>query len=138
MTGGARTRGRNSRPAIAARAPSLARVRNVVFTAADVHYAAAHYYDPTRAQFHDFEPFWEFVAGPIHAGTAAPLPMDNTLGPQVVFSKGAEPGQTLSPLAGLQFFGQLDVDAQSRTLSVQLKDASGTAIYRQTLQPRRA
>ncbi|WP_428000644.1 alkaline phosphatase D family protein [Acidovorax sp.] len=114
------------------------RVRNVVFTAADVHYAAAHYYDPTRAQFHDFEPFWEFVAGPIHAGTAAPLPMDNTFGPQVVFSKGAELGQTLSPLAGLQFFGQLDVDAQSRTLSVQLKDASGTAIYRQTLQPRRA
>lgn len=114
------------------------RVRNVVFTAADVHYAAAHYYDPARAQFGDFEPFWEFVAGPIHAGTASPLPMDNTFGPQVVFSKGAPPGQTLSPLAGLQFFGQLDVERQSRALTVQLKDASGAAIYRHTLQPRRA
>lgn len=114
------------------------RVRNVVFTAGDVHYAAAHYYDPARAQFRDFEPFWEFVAGPIHAGTAAPLPMDNTFGPQVVFSKGAPPGQTLSPLAGLQFFGQIDVDARSQELTVQLKDASGEAIYRQTLEPRRA
>lgn len=114
------------------------RIRNVVFTAGDVHYAAAHHYDPARAQFRDFEPFWEFVAGPIHAGTAAPLPMDNTFGPQVVFSKGAPPGQTLSPLAGLQFFGQIDVDAGSQTLTVQLKDASGQAIYRQTLEPRRA
>lgn len=114
------------------------RVRNVVFTAGDVHYAAAHYYNPARAQFRDFEPFWEFVAGPIHAGTAAPLPMDNTFGPQVVFSKGAPPGQTLSPLAGLQFFGQIDVDARSQALTVQLKDASGEAIHRQTLEPRRA
>ncbi len=114
------------------------RIRNVVFTAADVHYAAAHYYDPARAQFRDFEPFWEFVAGPINAGTASPLDMDNTFGPQVVFSKGAPPGQVLSPLAGLQFFGQLDVDARSQALTVQLKDASGNAIYRQTLAPRRA
>ena len=32
---------------------------------ADVHYCAAHEYHPTRAKFTDFDPFWEFVAGPL-------------------------------------------------------------------------
>ena len=32
------------------------------------HYPA-HYYDPARAGFQDFYPFWEFVSGPIHAST---------------------------------------------------------------------
>ena len=45
------------------------RIRNVVWITGDVHYAAAHHYDPQRAQFKDFDPFWEFVAGPLHAGT---------------------------------------------------------------------
>ena len=40
-----------------------------LFITADVHYAAAHEYHPTRATFTDFDPFWEFVAGPLHAGT---------------------------------------------------------------------
>jgi alkaline phosphatase D len=40
------------------------RVRNVVWITGDVHYAAAHHYDPARARFADFDPFWEFVAGP--------------------------------------------------------------------------
>ncbi len=39
------------------------RVRNVVWITADVHYCAAHHYDPQRAKTADFDPFWEFVAG---------------------------------------------------------------------------
>ena len=31
----------------------------------DVHYCAAHHYDPARARFTEFDPFWEFVAGPL-------------------------------------------------------------------------
>ena len=38
-------------------------VANTVWLTADVHYAAAHYYNPDKAQFQDFEPFWEFVSG---------------------------------------------------------------------------
>ena len=53
-------------------------VKNVVWLTADVHYTAAHYYDPSRAQFQDFEPFWEFVCGPLHAGTFGPGDLDNT------------------------------------------------------------
>jgi alkaline phosphatase D len=37
------------------------RIKNVVWLTADVHYAAAHHYDPSRAQFKDFRGFWEFV-----------------------------------------------------------------------------
>ena len=44
-------------------------VRNTLWLTADVHYTAAHYYDPNKAAFQDFEPFWEFVSGPIHAGS---------------------------------------------------------------------
>ena len=46
--------------------------RNIVWLTADVHYCAAHYYDPSKAQFQDFDPFWEFVAGPLHAGSFGP------------------------------------------------------------------
>jgi alkaline phosphatase D len=47
-------------------------VKNTVWLTADVHYTAAHYYDPNKAVFQDFEPFWESVSGPIHSGTSAP------------------------------------------------------------------
>ena len=56
-------------------------VRNTLWVTADLHYTAAHYYDPNRAVFQDFEPFWEFVSGPIHAGTWTPVPMERTFGP---------------------------------------------------------
>src|SRR5262245_60239603 len=42
-------------------------IRNVVWMTADVHDAAAHSFDPARARFADFQPFWEFVTGPLHA-----------------------------------------------------------------------
>ena len=58
------------------------RIRNVVWITGDVHYAAAHHYDPQRAQFKDFDPFWEFVAGPLHAGTYGPNELDATFGPR--------------------------------------------------------
>ena len=61
------------------------RIRNVVFVTGDVHYCAAHHYDPARAAFTDFHPFWEFVAGPAHAGTFGPARLDKTFGPEVRF-----------------------------------------------------
>jgi len=32
-------------------------IKNIVWLTADVHYAAAHLYDPAHAQFTDFNPF---------------------------------------------------------------------------------
>ncbi len=82
------------------------RITNVVWLTADVHYTAAHLYDPNQAAFDDFEPFWEFVSGPLNAGTFGPGALDATFGPQVRFQKAPET-QNLPPSAGLQFFGHV-------------------------------
>ncbi|MEA3025105.1 MAG: alkaline phosphatase [Alphaproteobacteria bacterium] len=76
-------------------------VRNTVWLTADVHYTAAHYYDPNKAAFQDFDPFWEFVSGPLHAGTFGPNDLDGTFGPQLMYVKaqgaGPEPVARLGP-----------------------------------------
>jgi alkaline phosphatase D len=113
------------------------RIRNVVWITADVHYCAAHYYDPARAQYNDFRPFWEFVAGPLNAGSFGPNALDNTFGPQVVFQK-VPPAPNTSPLSGFQFFGELRVEPRSRMLSVAFIDINGTTVFEKTLDLERA
>jgi alkaline phosphatase D len=111
-------------------------VRNVVWLTADVHYTAAHFYDPAKAQFRDFDPFWEFVSGPLNAGTGGPNIPDNTFGIQVVYQKvpvGSAPDR--SPMAGLQFFGEVQIEARTRLLTVNLRDLSGTILFSKTLEP---
>src|ERR1700723_2350809 len=56
-------------------------VTNTVWLTADVHYAAAHYYNPDKAQFQEFDPFWDFVSGPLNAGPFGPCDSANTFGP---------------------------------------------------------
>jgi alkaline phosphatase D len=113
------------------------RVRNVVWLTADVHYCAAHYYNPARAAFRDFDGFWEFVAGPLNAGTFGPNVLDGTFGPQAVFVKAPPPGQSnLSPYSGYQFFGEVNIDAQSRDMTVDLRDLNGVSVFSKTLQVR--
>ena len=111
-----------------------ASVQNVVWMTADVHYCAAHFYDPAAAQFQDFAPFWEFVAGPLNAGSFGPGVLDATFGPQLVFAKAPPPGQSnLSPYSKLQFFGEVNIDAASRNMTVALKDIDGIAVFTKTL-----
>lgn len=88
-------------------------IRNLVWLTADVHYAAAHYYNPAKAQFSDFKPFWEFVAGPMHAGTFGPNQLDDTFGPEVKFNSVPSDRATknLPPSAGLQFLARLKLTA---------------------------
>jgi phosphodiesterase/alkaline phosphatase D-like protein len=50
--------------------------------------------DPGRARFQDFDPFWEFVSGPLHAGTGEPNALDDTFGPQVRIRRDREPPAT--------------------------------------------
>ncbi|HMF50919.1 MAG TPA: alkaline phosphatase D family protein, partial [Candidatus Saccharimonadales bacterium] len=110
------------------------RIKNVVWLTADVHYCAAHFYDPSKAQFRDFDPFWEFVSGPLNAGTFGPNALDNTFGPQVIFQKVSVAANS-SPLAGLQFFGQVDIDGRSGSMTVSLKDIDGVSVFSQKIQP---
>jgi alkaline phosphatase D len=116
-----------------------ARVQNTVWFTADVHYTAAHYYNPDKAQFQDFEPFWEFVSGPLHAGTFGPNALDATFGPELKFVKAPAEGQVnLPPSAGLQFFGLVDIDAQTQQMTVRLMDRADTELYSVTLDPKGA
>ncbi len=111
-------------------------IANVVWLTADVHYAAAHYYDPNKAQFQDFEPFWEFVAGPLNAGTYGPNALDNTFGPQVVFNSiPADMKPKRPPSDGFQFFGSVRVDSQTEVMTVGLYNLEGTKIYSTDLEP---
>ena len=112
-------------------------VRNTLWITADLHYTAAHYYDPDRATFADFEPFWEFVSGPLHAGTWTPVGLDRTFGPQVVFQNAASPqqGENLAPCYGLQFFGHVAIDGATGALTVTLKDVADRALWSTTLEP---
>ena len=83
-------------------------VKNMVWITADVHYAAAHHYDPKRASTSAFDPFWELVAGPIHAGSFGPNDLDPTFGPEAAFVWGPEK-QNAGPWDGFQSFGTIDV-----------------------------
>ncbi|HKY85855.1 MAG TPA: alkaline phosphatase D family protein [Pseudorhodoplanes sp.] len=114
-------------------------ISNTVWITADMHYAAAHYYDPNRAVFQDFDPFWEFVSGPIHAGTWAPADLDNTFGPKAVFAKGCTPeqGENLAPCFGLQFFGHVAIDDATEVMTVTLKDVEDRELWSTRIEPKR-
>jgi alkaline phosphatase D len=42
-----------------------------------------------------------------------------------------------SPYAGLQFFGEVNIDRHSKALTVDLKDIDGDVVYGKTLRPKR-
>jgi len=113
-------------------------IANTVWLTADVHYTAAHHYDPGRAVFQDFEPFWEFVTGPLHAGTFGPNPLDNTFGPEVRFVKAPteEQGANLPPSEGLQFFGQVEIEPRDGIMTVTLRDSDDQALWSIELEPK--
>jgi alkaline phosphatase D len=115
------------------------RIDNTVWLTADVHYTAAHYYNPDKAAFQDFEPFWEFVSGPLHAGTFGPNELDRTFGPELKFIKAPtkEQGVNLPPSFDMQFFGRVDIDGQSEAMTVTLKDWNDVALWSVRLEPKR-
>jgi alkaline phosphatase D len=112
-------------------------VRNTVWLTADMHYTAAHYYDPNRAVFQDFDPFWEFMSGPLHAGTWGPGKLDNTFGPRALYAKGCskEQGENLAPCFGLQFFGHVSIDGATEVVTVRLKDIEDRELFKIDIEP---
>ena len=112
-------------------------VKNTVWLTADVHYTAAHHYSPDRAQFQDFDAFWEFVSGPLHAGTFGPNDYDNTFGVEVRYAKHPteEMGVNLPPSDGYQFFGKVDIDAATQVMTVRLMDSADAELWKVELTP---
>ena len=54
-----------------------------------------------------------------------------------MFQKAPPAGQAnLPPSAGLQFFGQVDIDHRSGDMTVSLKDLAGATVFSRRLHPR--
>lgn len=107
-----------------------------MWVTADVHYAHAIRYTPDRARFTDFDPFWEFGAGPINAGTFGPNEMDLTFGPETKFiGIPSDMKQNRSPFDSLQFYGIGRIDGDTRVLTMSLHDVEGKRLYAVDLEP---
>ena len=104
-------------------------VANTIWLTADVHYAAATRYEGGVANV-EFDLFWEFIAGPIHAGSFAPPVLDPTFGPKVDFQWAPE-HPNMAPWDGLANFGTVDVSPEA--LVVQLWGVDGKSRYKREL-----
>jgi alkaline phosphatase D len=112
------------------------KIHNTAWLCGDVHYGASVHYSPDRAVFKEFEPFWEFVSGPIHAGTFGPNKLDNTFGPEVRFqSIPNDLKANRPPSDGLQFFGMVELDGESGKLKVSHYNVVGERIWSIDLNP---
>lgn len=112
------------------------RVTGTVWLTADVHYTSAQHYDPSRAAFGDFAPFWEFVSGPLAAGGFPAVKLDATFGPEQSFIK-APTRANVSPAESPQYFGCVDIDGGSGELTVRLREEGGGVLFSKVLQPGR-
>ncbi|MFI1970835.1 alkaline phosphatase D family protein [Streptomyces cinnamoneus] len=112
------------------------RVTGTVWLTADVHYTSAQHYDPARAAFTDFAPFWEFVTGPLNAGGFPAVKLDGTFGPAQPFVK-APATANVPPGQDSQFFGEVAIDGESGELTVRLRDERGGVLFTKVLQPGR-
>jgi alkaline phosphatase D len=88
-------------------------VRNVVWLAADVHFAQVNEYDPDGDHVADF---YEFVAGPLAAASGQAIEPDPALRPTTMYSG-----------AGFANFGLVAV--QGKTLRLDIVDESGIARF---------
>ncbi|AZM63542.1 MULTISPECIES: alkaline phosphatase D family protein [unclassified Streptomyces] len=112
------------------------RITGTVWLTADVHHTSVQHYQPARAAFDDFEPFWEFVSGPLNAGAFPAVELDATFGPERVWVK-APSASNVSPAGGHQFFGEVDIDGDSGELTVRLREQDGSVLFTKTLHPGR-
>ncbi|MEU6846432.1 alkaline phosphatase D family protein [Streptomyces sp. NPDC046716] len=112
------------------------RITGTLWLTADVHYTSAQHYEPSGAAFQDFEPFWEFVSGPLAAGGFQATKLDGTFGPRQVFIKAPSRANT-SPMETPPYFGEVEIDGGSGELTVRLRQEGGDVLFTQTLQPGR-
>ena len=72
----------------------------------------------------------------LNSGTFGPGQLDNTFGPQLIFQSnppGMKPNRP--PSEGLQFFGGVKIDADTKVMTVSLRNIAGEIIYSVDLPP---
>lgn len=94
------------------------RIWNVVWLAADVHYAQVNAYDPDQDGAPDFH---EFICGPLSAALPKPVPPAPALHPTTLYSEGGFPN-----------FGMLKLNG--RTLHLEILDETGRPRFTHTFQ----
>lgn len=107
-------------------------VKNVLWLTAEVHYAAAHRMNPSIAAFKDFDPFWELVAGPMHATAYPRKPLDDTFGPELEWAS-TDWTRRGSPADGNQSFGLVRIDHRTHDAHVTFVDARGRDLHGLTI-----
>ncbi len=112
------------------------RIRNVIWLTADVHYAASLHYDPARAQFQDFDGFWEFISGPLHAISLAPGGLDNTFGPELRWASRPRGSKSSGPYTKEQYFSTVRIDGKTKALTVTHCNRDGEKLSSQVLEAR--
>jgi len=110
-------------------------IQNTVWLAADVHYSAAFQFDPNRAAFRDFLPFWEFVSGPFHARPGRVRHFDKTFGAERQFRTLVPQGSNAPPMDGFLYFGHARINAQTGSLRVTIRDLNDRTLFSRTLEP---
>ena len=114
-------------------------MRNVVWITADVHYCAAHHYDPARARSRISIRSGNSSPARRTRGTFAPGVIDRTFGPEVRFNgMPADLKPNRPPGPDTQFFGMLEADPQSRALTVAIVNTAGTRVFEQRLEASRS
>jgi alkaline phosphatase D len=93
-------------------------IRNVVWLAADVHYAQVNAYDPDGDGTVDFH---EFICGPLSAGLVQPVLPDPALRPTTLYSEGG-------------FFNFGVVTVSEADLRVAIVDQAGTTRFTHTFR----
>jgi alkaline phosphatase D len=136
----ARQKGRELEFADLLRFIKAANIANVVWLTADVHYTAAHFYNPEKAAFQDFEPILGIRLRPAPCRHLRPGRPRHDLRPGAEIRQSTSPRPAAKPSAfdGLQFFGVVDIDGASEAMTVHLMDRDNTELFTQTLEPKRA
>jgi alkaline phosphatase D len=108
-------------------------VSNLLWLTSDVHFAAAFRYAPFADAPH-FR-FYEFVAGPLHAGLAPNPVFDATLGPERLLYYAPEEAADVATLADARRwfnFGMLEIEADG-ALTTRILNGLGEEVFRLTL-----
>jgi alkaline phosphatase D len=111
------------------------KIRNTFWLTADVHFAASLHYDPMRAKFKEFDPFWEFISGPLHAASLAPGGLDGTFGSEFKWTSRPKGAKASGPYTKEQFFSTVRIDAKSKVATITHLNRDGEKLSSVDLEP---